>query len=389
MVPLSPLSKSNSILEFSLKIGAMLLLLVLSQACLAQKSKKNISVGPGGGEIEIAPLEFRETMNDFFFKFERTITESADSIIRVSTNPAIDKEAMIWKMNSIPVANTSIYNSDPFLGYIDVAVFTYQLKMYFGNGAGRDLFGEHQSIAVQTMDLLWEDLKEIGRNIVPDNDISEGTKVVMDFAEQHPITSSYFVRQSTIPLMAKIQAAEKVTLKGIAVDMSQSMNELRSQISSYMEVLPKQVRWEAEFLLNNMVNNPDLTSRLDSLSNLLERSVIVLESSPELIDNQREAAFEGISGERIAVLQAIRQEREIVLEEIKKERAIILEELNQTINIQREATFRDLTALTNQTIEMSFAHMDSMVDKLYWRTVIMIAALTVIILIGLIIYKKI
>lgn len=367
----------------------MLLLLVLSQACLAQKSKKNISVGPGGGEIEIAPLEFRETMNDFFFKFERTITESADSIIRVSSNPAIDKEAMIWKMNSIPVANTSIYNSDPFLGYIDVAVFTYQLKMYFENGAGRDLFGEHQSIAVQTMDLLWEDLKEIGRNIVPDNDISEGTKVVMDFAEQHPITSSYFVRQSTIPLMAKIQAAEKVTLKGIAVDMSQSMNELRSQISSYMEVLPKQVRWEAEFLLNNTLNNPDLTSRLDSLSNLLERSVIVLESSPELINSQREAAFEGIREERIAVLQAIRQEREIIVEEIKKERAIILEELNQTINLQREATFRDLTALTNQSIEMSFAHMDSMVDKMYWRTVILIAALAVIILIGLIIYKKV
>ncbi|MFD2892612.1 hypothetical protein ACFS5J_11385 [Flavobacterium chuncheonense] len=366
----------------------MFLLLLVSQVTFAQKNKKT-AVGPGGGSIEISPLELRATTNDFFYKFERTITEAADSIIKLSSIPSIDKEALIWKMNAIPIANVAIYNNDAFLGYIDVSVFTYQMKMYFETGAGKNLFGDHQKIAIKAVNSLWEDLLNIGRNLVPDNDISEGTEIVIDFAKQHPITSSYFVRQSTIPLMTKIQNVEKVTLKKIASDMSQNLNEMRTQIGSYVDMMPKQVRWETELLLNNALNNPDLTGRIDSLARLTERMVIVMESSPAFIEKQRMESFDDISGERVAVLQAISQERAIVLEEIKKEREIVLEELNKQLTFQRQATFQDLTALSNQSMELAFDKMENIIDKLYWRTVYLIAILLAILFIGFIIYKKI
>ncbi|MCS5491032.1 hypothetical protein [Algoriphagus limi] len=366
----------------------LFILFFASHVSLAQKKKK-ASVGPAGGTIELSPLELRETMNDFFYKFSRTITESADNIIRLSSNPGIDQEALIWKINAIPIANEAIYSRDPFLGYIDLAVFTYQMKQYFENGAGKELFGDHQNIAINAVDSLWEDLLDIGRNLVPDNDISEGTQLVIDFAKQNPLRSSYFVRQSTIPLMTKIQNVEKVTFKALAVDMAQSIDDLRSQISSYMEVLPKQVRWESEYLINQALKSPELSSRLDSLADLLERTVLVIESSNELIDNQREAAFEDIRGERIAVIQALRREREIILAEIKNEREIILAELFEQLTIQREATIQDLTALTNQSIEMTFVRMEEIVDKLYWRTVTLLAVLVVLIFLGMIVYKKI
>ncbi|PTX42181.1 hypothetical protein C8P64_2598 [Christiangramia gaetbulicola] len=369
-------------------IFSLFLILVFGiQGCTAQKNKK--SVGPGGGEIEISQQELSSTMNDFFYRFERSITESADSIMKASPDPAVDKEALIWKMNSIPVANTAIYNSDPFLGYIDMAVFTYQMKLYFEKGAGRDLFGQQQDIAIGTVDSLWEDLLDIGRSLVPDNDISEGTRIVTNFAEQHPLTSSYFVRQSTIPLMTKIQNAEKVTFKRLAEDMSQSLDQMRAQLGSYMEVLPKQVRWESEFLIDNALTNAELNNRFDSISNLLKRTVLVLESSSDLIDNQRVAAFKDISGERIAIIQALRQEREIILEEFKKERAIILAELSEQINTQREASFKDLNALTNQSIDATFNRTEDIIDKLFWRTLILISILFVLIFIGLLLYKRI
>ncbi|MFD2892770.1 hypothetical protein ACFS5J_12180 [Flavobacterium chuncheonense] len=368
-------------------IKCIFFLFLISQVAIAQKKKKT-SVGPGGGSIELSPLELRATTNDFFYKFERTITESADSIIKLSTNPLIDKEALIWKMNAIPIANVAIYNSDAFLGYIDVSVFTYQMKLYFENGAGKNLFGDHQMIAIHALNILWEDLLNIGRNLVPDNDISEGTKIVTDFAQQHPLKSSYFVRQSTIPLMTKIQNVEKVTFKKIAVDMSQNLDEMRTQISSYMVMMPKQVHWETELLLNNTLTNPNLTNRFDSLADLTERMVAVMESTPEFIENQRIASFQDIRGEREAVLQAISQERALVLDEIKKERTIVLEELNKQLTFQREATFQDLTTLSHQSIELVSNKMENMIDKLYWRTVYMIAILLVLLFIGFIIFKK-
>lgn len=327
-------------------------------------------------------------MNDFFYRFERSVTESADSIIQLSSNPSIKNHALTWKMNAIPVANTSIYNSDPFLGFIDMVVFTYQMKLYFEKGAGKDLFGDHQEIAIETVNALWEELLKIGRNLVPDNDISEGKRLVIEFAEQHPLNSLYFVRQSTVPLMTKIQTAEKVTFKRLAEDMSQNLDQMRAQLGSYMEVLPKQVRWESEYLINNSLANPELTGRFDSIANLLERSVIMLESSPEIIDNQREAAFQDLRNERIAVLNALSQEREIILDAIKKEREIVLAELSNQINNQREAGFQDLNTMTNQGIENSFNRMENIIDKLFWRTVVMVSVLIVLIMVGMIVYKK-
>lgn len=365
-----------------------LLLLSFNPDSRAQKKKKT-SVGPGGGTLEISPLEFQATMNDFFYKFARTLMESADKIRDASSDPKIDQEALIWKINAIPVANASIYNGDPFLGFVDMAVFIHQMKLYFESGAGKSSFGDQQNIALEALDMLWKDLQVIGNSIDPDGDISEGTKIITDFAEENPITSSYFVRQSTIPLMLKIQTAEKVSFKSLALDMSQSLEELRAQVSSYMEILPKLVRWESEYLINSSLDIPELTSRFDSLTSLLERSVLFLESSPELIDIQRKAAFQDITEERMAVIQALRQEREIILEEIKKEREIVLSELSEQLNLQREASFRDLTILTDNSLEMSFGRMESLIDKLYWRTVILIGILMVLIFVGFVVYKRI
>ena len=377
---------SYTCLGKSLVFRIFLLLILVSQLSCAQK--KNKSIGPAGGAVELSQQELRTTMNDFYYRFERSLSESADSIIKVSPDPVVDRNALIWKMNAIPIANNSILNSEAFLGYIDIAVFTYQMKMYLEKGVGKDLFGDQQDIAINTINSLWEDLLVIGRNLVPDNDISEGTRIVTEFAEEHPLTSSYFVRQSTVPLMTRIQNAEKVTFKGLAQDMSQSLDQMRAQLGSYIEILPKQMRWESEDMLTNAMTNAEMVNRFDSVTNLMERTVLVLESSSDLIDSQRKAAFNDIRGERIAIINALRQEREIILEEIKNERAIILAELSEQINTQRQASFEDLRVLTNNSIDSSFDRTEQIIDKLFWRSLILILVLGVFIIIGVLIFKK-
>lgn len=366
----------------------MLVLLLVCQVSIAQKKKKKSSVGPTGETIEISTLQLRLTMDDFFDRFARTITESADSIISLSRDYNIDKEALFWKMNAIPVAQSAIYSRDPFAAFVDMAVFNYQMKIYYEKGTGKDLFGEFQDIAVRASDSLYKDLMEIARNLVPDRDISAGIKMIEDFAEQNPINSSYFIRRSTIPLMSNIQKAEKVSFKSLAEGMAQSLDELSTRINAYTEILPKQVRWQAEYLLNNALTNPELTGRLDSLTYLLERSVLVVESTPELIDDQRSTLMQELRAERIAVLQAIKQERIAVLDEIRKERAIVMQLLSDEITLQREASFQELNSLTGQSIDLSFNNLENIVDTIFWRTVVLLFILLVVIVIGIIIYKR-
>jgi hypothetical protein len=366
----------------------MLVLLLVCQVSIAQKKKKKSTVTPSGETIEISSLEMRLTMDDFFYRFSRTISESADSIIISSRDYKIDNEALFWKMNAIPVAQASIYSHDPFAALIDMAVFTYQMKLYFEKGRGKDLFGEFQGVAVQASDTLYKDLIGIGRNLTPGRDISEGLKLIEDFAEQNPISSSYFIRRSTIPLIYNIQNITNVSFKSLAEGMAQSLDELSTRLNAYTEILPKQARWQAEYLLNNALTNPELTGRLDSLAYLLERSVLVVESTPELIDDQRSTLMRELRGERIAVLQAISQERIAVLEEIRKERAIVMQELSDEITIQRDASFKELNSLTGQSIDQSFNNLENIVDTIFWRTVVLLFIFLVIIVIGIIIYKR-
>ena len=235
------------------------------------------------------------------------------------------------------------------------------LKLYYEKGSGKDLFGEFQGIAIRASDALYKDLIEIARNLTPERDISEGIKLIEDFAEQNPINSSYFVRRSTIPLMTRIQRVEKVTFKSLAEGMAQSLDELSTRINAYTEILPKQVRWQAEDLLNNALTNPELTGRLDSLTYLLERSVLVVESTPELIDEQRSTLMQ----------------------------ELVMQLLSDEITLQREASFQELNTLTSQSIDLSFNNLENIVDTIFWRTVVLLFIFLVVIVIGIIIYKRI
>ena len=188
--------------------------------------------------------------------------------------------------------------------------------------------------------------------------------------------------------MTSIQKTEKVSFKSLAEGMAQSLDELSTRINAYTEILPKQARWQAEYLLSNALTNPELTGRLDSLTYLLERSVLVVESTPELIDDQRSTLMKELKGERITILHAIKEERMAVLDEIIKERAIVMQQLSDEITLQREASFKELNSLTVQSIDLSFNNLENIVDTIFWRTVVLLFIFLVVIVVGIVIYKR-
>ncbi|MGB5202782.1 MAG: hypothetical protein WBN63_01235 [Eudoraea sp.] len=56
------------------------------------------------------------------------------------------------------------------------------MKLYFEKGAGKEIFGEHQRIAIRASDKLWKELIDIGLYITHPRDISNGIQRVKDFA---------------------------------------------------------------------------------------------------------------------------------------------------------------------------------------------------------------
>ena len=301
----------------------------------------------------------------------------------------VENQALLWKINAIPVAQGSILSREPFAAFVDMSVFCVQMMEYFENGKGKNLFGDYQSIAIESSKLLWQNLMDIGNELVGPQGFDRGITMIKEFAKNNPIQSSYFNRKSTLPLMASIQSVEKVKLKALAESMATSVDELTNRMNIYTNLLPRQARWHAEYAINNSVAQAELEQKFDSLSHLIERTVLLVESSPDIIDNQRIAMFKDLERERKIVLEAIRQERIAVLDLLQKEREIVFQYLNKEVTSQREASMEDLNNLSIQSINSSFDQLDSLADKFFWRTLILVLILVAGLIIGVILYKRI
>ena len=379
-------------MNFSLKnfvSTILILLLMCMHTTSAQKRKKQEKTTPAGQNIEISDLELRVTMDSFFDTFVLTVTESADSIIAASQDININNQALLWKINAIPVAQGSILSREPFAAFVDMSVFCVQMKEYFENGKGKNLFGEYQSVAIESSKFLWQNLIDIGNELAGSRGFDKGITMIEEFAKNNPIQSSYFKRRSTLPLMARIQSVEKVKLKALAESMAASIDELTNRMNVYTNLLPRQARWHAQYAINNSVAEAELEQKFDSLYHLMERTVIFAESSPDIIDTQRIAMFKDLERERKIVLEAMRQERIAVLDLLQKEREIVLQYLNEEVTSQREASMEDLNNLSTQSINSSFDQLDSLADKFFWRTLILVLVLVAGILLGIILYKRI
>ncbi len=367
---------------------ALLLVMIGFQISYTQKRKKETKTTPGGNIIEVSNLELRLTMDDFFATFVLTVTQAADSIINASSDYTIDNQALMWKINAIPVAQGSILSRDPFAAFVDMSVFSAQMKHYFESGNGSSLFGEYQEIAVACSNQIWSQLVETGEGIVGNGNFTNGIALIEDFASKNPIENSYFNRKSTLPLLARIQKEEKVKLKTLAESMAGSVDELTNRMNVYTTLLPIQMRWQAEYLMNNSISQYQLEQKYDSIYGLLDRAIVLAESTPGIVDTQRMAVFNDLGQERKIILDAIRQERMAVMALLQKERELILQSLNEEISFQREASMENLDQLSGQSINSSFDQLNHLADRLFWRSLILLLLFIAAVYIGIILYKR-
>ncbi|HHQ48000.1 MAG TPA: hypothetical protein ENK19_03855, partial [Acidobacteria bacterium] len=90
-------------------------------------------------------------MADFVLYFVDSVERAADRITRLSPgNAAVHEAALRWKIYTVPAVFSAAFHDDPLASYLDLRIFTLQMDRFFTTGAGRDLFGERQQIAIDT-----------------------------------------------------------------------------------------------------------------------------------------------------------------------------------------------------------------------------------------------
>jgi len=316
--------------------------------------------------------------------FSAEIERAADSIRAISNEPSIRRHALLWKMYAIPAAHEAVLLPDPALSLLDVWAFALQMEEYFDRGAGQDVFGPHQSIALDAVRRL--DSATLAQALlVSDSTASEGNarNTLNAFVEEYPILGPQFTRASlAVESAYAVLGSDAATAVAAVGDIDQAVGEITNRLAFHNEYLMKQASWAALALLEDLARDTLVTGTLASATEALEIASALAEELPSLVE-----------GERIAVIEALDRELSELLESINEQRAATLAVFSDELRFLVDALVRERVLVGEGISTEIIATIDAItplvqeaIDQAFWRATQLIMAIAgfAVVLVGIV-----
>jgi len=313
--------------------------------------------------VEENSRELQVLVYSFADGFAGGVEVAADQIYNSSHSGEIRENAVLWKMNAIPVMYKAAFMEDPMGALLNCWTFCIQMRVYFESGAGQETFGEYQSIAVDASKRLEKQATELAERIITTQDVDIRESMVA-YATSNPIENQLFVRPPGGERFLKATAGgEAVGGLAAAASMNEGMRQLSDRMGIFTVSVPKQVQWQTELI---MARTPMIVAeQRDSLIAGFDEGSVSMAS---FIEKERAIMMAFISAERSAALIQLVETRSILLKTLADERTLVL----QAITDERNETMEQLNVMTLGSIESMLSESGelttSTIDHLFLRT---------------------
>jgi len=320
-----------------------------------------------------------------FGKYFISKTEEASEEIRISSNDiTVKKNALKWRLNAIPAAIQAASILDPVAAGIDIWALCAQQQQFFTDGNGKKLFGKYQYIAIDASTELMDEMEKLANDFRDEkyrrgaaNDIEEWTK-------EHPIKDLNFHRRSTLDLLAKSLGSEVYSLGSTVGSIAIGVHDIRKQITLYTDLLPKQIKWQAEYIAYEIFGDSTMENLMNNFNTITQSTskiTDVVEGSSQMVEELQQSTLNNINNQRLATLKALTEERIAVMESIALERVAILADINR----ERNETLDRLEKISQSAVNKTTIVVTDIIDSLFWRVLILLA----VIFVGLILLFRI
>ena len=342
-------------------------------------------------EARITSAQLRTWTNDFILDFADRIEEAADQIKSRESSPEIRRNSLLWKINAIQAGFRAASGRDALIAFADVWILCRQMTVFFEAGAGKDVFGDSQDIAVTTAKLLEARMEELRIAMVKpehaEQKLQQGREIVAKFAEPHPLKSLYFQRDSISGRADSIVISESASFGAIASGMEQDVIALQRLLGAYMEYMPTFTRWQAELMLYDVEKNGLVA---DSVSVLKEMPIMVRDAMtmqvPRLVSSQMTRALSALSTERTNTMNGIENMRMSMLNFVVQERTAFVEEIDrqriatiEQVTDERKAALKEIGAIARESTGSALSVGKELIDHLMWRFGMLAGALGIVI----------
>ncbi len=332
-----------------LQVGAALLGRVTS-AFAPNVARRQTDIMEKAGGVSLSAADLRSQVNDLADRLASRLEGMADRISAESRDSGVRRHALAFKVDAIPAVYAAAYRVDPLVAAMDTWGLAFQIMEYVASGAGRDAFGGQQAQARrEARDLLAEADASI-QVVAASRKVFDATRAKMeDWVASHPVEHSFSSRSSVAPVLAKWRSEDRDALFA-AGEVTDTIQNLSERLNTYAAQMPRQVRWQAELLVAELMDEHNGPGPLGAAGQTV-REVLAEEHRAVLedVNSQRQQAFDYLTAERVAALAALRQER--------------IEALMAVETLQIQAVDSALTRLRG------------LVDYALWRLAVMLAIL--------------
>ena len=277
-------------------------------------------------------------------RYSAQIEVAADRIISESPSPAVQRQALVWKVEAIPVMQTSLLNTDPVAAVLDTWAFIFQMTAYMEQPALKQKFGQSYPVVAETLRNMDAEMEQLVRLGAPTANVADLRQRVSAWAQAHPIQASLLGRQSADPDVIRQVEQSDLGMTASIKTLAEGLGDFTARLDSYNVYLPKQARWQAELLLTDFKHDQQISAALSNLA-VLSDSVAKasgnIEQMPELVDQTRKAFKADVDDERLSAQAFLREELTRTLYALHQERiatmdAVDGERLATTAEIREE-----------------------------------------------------
>ncbi len=320
-------------------------------------------------------LKMRSLVGPMCGEIERT----ADEIAAATTDPAVRRAAIRWKIDAVPTLSAALYQPEPFTAVLDTWIFFNQMADFFETGAGGKQLGDSAPVAVESCRRLEQEMADVFAAMTASGDVSKVRDFTKSWAAAHPIRYAIPDREVALGRALERDVPESWSTGEAVAEITTSVDDLNRKLDVYSDHLFRQVRWEAELLGGDLrlEDVPPLAERavqsaeratatLDRLAPGFERAIGVAEGTPALVASERKAAIDAMSRELTRTITFLQEERIAALRQVTAERIAAITTISQAVSEERKALDRDMERVGFQ-----------LVDRAIWRLAQVVAAVVV------------
>jgi hypothetical protein len=371
-----------------LTVILFLTVFLFSLGCASRSTRKTSSINRYKN-ITASATELSSRNQSLLAVYSSQIEVAADQIIVASTSPITRRVALLWKSEAIPVLQTSLLNTDPVASVIDTWTFIFQMSTYMEQPSVKDGLGSFSQVPPEALRKMDSEMEQLVRSAAPSADIEDIRRRVRTWASAHPIQAGLSGRKSADFDLIRSTYQDDFGVRSSLKALQEGLGDITARLDSYNSYLPKQARWQAELLANDLSRDPVFgmaASNFAILAKAAQQSVTNLDRIPQMAGKARELAIADVDQQRLAVQSFLIGERERLADEMTGQRIDAIadlrgERLAATADLRAErqivldalhaeevGAMSDLREFSLQTLNDFDRRSRRLADHIFWRT---------------------